>query len=109
MQLRQRSVAQLGCFVRISFALGAVSCLTRFFQLRFQIIDLLDHAALALPLRFERADLLLQLCDFAVDRFQTIFRRRILFFRQRLLLDLQLRHAPLKPIDLLGHRSQLDA
>src|ERR1043165_9681457 len=108
-ELRHRAVAQLRDLVEIALALGARGRFARVLDLLLQRGDLLDHALLALPLRLERGHLLLQLGQIRLDGRAAIVRARVVFLRQRFLLDLELDLAPLQLVDLLRHRGQLDA
>ena len=65
---------------------------------------------LALPLRLQAGDLLLQLGDLALDLVEArLARRVVLLASERLLLDLELRHAALQLVDLLRHDVDLHA
>ena len=78
LQLRQRAVAQLGGLVQIALALGAIGGFARLLQLCLQRGDLRNHSLLALPLRLQAGDLLLQLRDLALDHLEALARGGVL-------------------------------
>ena len=67
-----------------------------------------DQVLFALPGGFQRVGLLPQLGQLFLNHSQAIFRIRIAFLLQRLLLDLELGRTALQLIDFGGHGIDLD-
>src|SRR5438132_12260636 len=109
LQLVQLSVAQLGGTPEVG---GALSTLGIVLHLLHALLDLGDggeRALLLLPARAQTCRALLQVCELALQRRETLLGRLVRFLAQRLALDLELTDLTLDDVELGGQRVDLDA
>src|SRR5256712_2918442 len=109
LQARQRAVLQLRGAPQIALALRFRHLLVRVLDLRLHLADALDGLLLVLPVRLERAHLLVEASDLAADLVEAALGERVGLLLERLLLDLQLHQLAAYLVHLRRHGVDLHA
>ena len=93
-------VAQLGGLGEVAVALGALGFPTQCIELFFEFADDVNGVFLVLPLRRKAGELLLFVGQLRAQLLQPLLGRRVFFFGQRHLFDLEAAHQALDLVDL---------
>ena len=98
-ELWHAAILNLGGCAEVAGSCGAFDVRPRLLDLLLETADVAERVLLVLPLSFHRVTLFAQRGEFLFDGPTAILRRRILFLREGLTLDLELDDPPLDLID----------
>ena len=108
LDLGQLAVFDLGGFLPVAGARGALFFGARLLQFFLELLHARDGALLAGPALFEAGRFAAQPLEFVLDVAQAVLRRRVLFPVQRLALDFEMRDAALDVVDFDRHAADLN-